>query len=150
MTQTLRFSLISVLLCIFLIGCASQAPPPNQTGNQSGNETNVSEIDSFEECAAAGYPIMESYPRQCRGPDGRTFVSSEDMAAINQSVRQNVSCKCRLRQQCCEECKAAYSQSPVAAGPNGAQCGHFISGKPISDECGIYFESFPSTVSGCG
>lgn len=31
-------------------------------------------INSFEECAAAGYPIMESYPEQCRTPDGRNFV----------------------------------------------------------------------------
>ena len=32
------------------------------------------EILSFEDCAKAGYPIMESYPRQCRSKDGRTFV----------------------------------------------------------------------------
>lgn len=31
-------------------------------------------INSFEECAAAGYPIMESYPEQCRTSDGRNFV----------------------------------------------------------------------------
>lgn len=31
-------------------------------------------INSFEECAAAGYPIMESFPEQCRTPDGRLFV----------------------------------------------------------------------------
>jgi len=31
-------------------------------------------IVSFDECAAHGYPIMESYPRQCRTPDGRTFT----------------------------------------------------------------------------
>lgn len=31
-------------------------------------------INSFEECADAGYPIMESYPEQCRTPDGRNFV----------------------------------------------------------------------------
>ena len=31
-------------------------------------------ITNFEECARAGYPIMESYPEQCRTPDGRTFV----------------------------------------------------------------------------
>lgn len=27
----------------------------------------------FAECAAAGHPVMESYPRQCRTPDGRVF-----------------------------------------------------------------------------
>ena len=30
--------------------------------------------DNFEECAAAGNPVMESYPRQCRTPDGKHFV----------------------------------------------------------------------------
>jgi len=34
------------------------------------------EIASFEECAAAGYPVAESYPRQCRTPDGKTFTES--------------------------------------------------------------------------
>ncbi len=32
------------------------------------------DIGSFEECVAAGYPVMESYPRQCRTSDGQTFV----------------------------------------------------------------------------
>lgn len=35
----------------------------------------LSGINSFEECRDAGYQIMESYPEQCRTPDGRTFVN---------------------------------------------------------------------------
>ena len=31
------------------------------------------EINNFEDCAAAGYPVGESYPRQCFAPD-KTFV----------------------------------------------------------------------------
>ena len=31
-------------------------------------------IASFVDCAKAGYPIMETYPEQCRTKDGRTFV----------------------------------------------------------------------------
>jgi len=31
-------------------------------------------ITNFEECAAAGYPVMESYPRQCRTPQGNSFT----------------------------------------------------------------------------
>ncbi len=27
-------------------------------------------VSSFEECADAGYPVMESHPRQCRVPNG--------------------------------------------------------------------------------
>ncbi len=34
----------------------------------------MEKINNFEECADHGYPIMESYPRQCRTPDGRLFV----------------------------------------------------------------------------
>jgi len=32
------------------------------------------EILGFEECVARNYPVMESYPRQCKTPDGKTFV----------------------------------------------------------------------------
>jgi hypothetical protein len=31
-------------------------------------------IATFEDCVAAGNPIMESYPPQCRSADGRLFV----------------------------------------------------------------------------
>lgn len=30
-------------------------------------------VSNFEECAAAGHPVMESFPRQCRAGE-RTFV----------------------------------------------------------------------------
>lgn len=38
-------------------------------------------VTNFEECAEAGYPVMESYPRQCRTPDGKNFT--EDTGAEN-------------------------------------------------------------------
>lgn len=31
-------------------------------------------IGNFEECVAAGYPVMESYPRQCSVPGGQIFT----------------------------------------------------------------------------
>lgn len=34
----------------------------------------ISVVTNFEECAAAGNPVMESYPRQCNTPDGQHFV----------------------------------------------------------------------------
>lgn len=33
-------------------------------------------VGNFEECAARGFPVMESYPRQCRA-GGKTFVEAE-------------------------------------------------------------------------
>lgn len=35
-------------------------------------------IENFEDCAAAGNPIMESYPRQCATSDGQHFVEEID------------------------------------------------------------------------
>jgi hypothetical protein len=32
------------------------------------------QIMSFQDCMDAGYPVMESYPRQCKTPDGRTYA----------------------------------------------------------------------------
>ncbi|RJR13663.1 hypothetical protein C4585_01675 [Candidatus Parcubacteria bacterium] len=37
-------------------------------------DTTVVTVTSFEECVAAGNPVMESYPRQCRSADGQLFV----------------------------------------------------------------------------
>jgi hypothetical protein len=37
-------------------------------------ESPKSDITSFEECVAAGNPVMESYPPQCKTKDGRLFV----------------------------------------------------------------------------
>ncbi|MCI0566340.1 hypothetical protein L0Y46_04065 [bacterium] len=36
----------------------------------------VSTVNTFDECAAAGHPVMESYPRQCHVPDGKTFIEN--------------------------------------------------------------------------
>ncbi|MFA5935469.1 MAG: hypothetical protein WC787_01265 [Patescibacteria group bacterium] len=44
------------------------------------NETGGSAPTNFEECAAQGNPIMESYPRQCRSKEGKLFV--EDVKVV--------------------------------------------------------------------
>ena len=35
-------------------------------------------VTDFQSCADAGYPIMESNPRQCNTPEGRNFVEEID------------------------------------------------------------------------
>jgi len=37
-------------------------------------QNQIKKINSFETCSQAGFPILESYPEQCRTPDGRNFV----------------------------------------------------------------------------
>ena len=43
----------------------------------------VPEINSFDDCVKAGNPVMESYPPQCRAPDGRTFVGPLGITAFS-------------------------------------------------------------------
>ena len=47
--------------------------------NASGYSTELG-ITNFNECAMAGNPIMESMPRQCATPDGRTFIEELENA----------------------------------------------------------------------
>ncbi len=53
---------------------------------------NEGKISNFEECAAAGNPVMESYPRRCRA-DGNTFVENisddykEDIAKNSKIIK---------------------------------------------------------------
>ena len=35
-------------------------------------------VDSFKKCVIAGYPVFETYPEQCRTPDGRRFSRDPD------------------------------------------------------------------------
>jgi len=47
----------------------------NVSTNQDNNANiNLENIRSFEDCMNAGFAVMESYPRQCRTPDGRLFA----------------------------------------------------------------------------
>ncbi len=50
------------------------------------NKSPEKTINSFEECVAKGYPVLESYPRQCKTPDGKTFT--EDIG--NELGKQNL------------------------------------------------------------
>lgn len=50
--------------------CPAEQRCIGSTERCRGDET----IASFEACVAAGYPVMESQPRRCRVPDGRTFT----------------------------------------------------------------------------
>jgi spore germination protein GerM len=43
-------------------------------------------VTSFEACADAGYLVHESYPRQCRTPDGRLFVEVLDRSTGTNEV----------------------------------------------------------------
>lgn len=39
-------------------------------------EQTYSKIDSYETCAGAGLPILDSYPPQCKVPNGKSFTQN--------------------------------------------------------------------------
>jgi len=55
--------------------------------NQPKNEV---VINSFEECVAAGNPVMESYPEQCRTEDGKLFVRELPNDNVNVEIPVSV------------------------------------------------------------
>jgi hypothetical protein len=53
-------------------------------------EGKILDISTYEECVAAGYPVMESYPTRCATPDGRTFVNpDQELATTTEPVTHN-------------------------------------------------------------
>lgn len=91
-----KILLIIILLSFILFtGCAAQK-----------------EISSFEECVEAGYPVMESYPRQCRIANGTTFTEDigfalcENMCGdgeCQEIVCMGVGCPCAETSESCPE-----------------------------------------------
>lgn len=60
-----------------LVGAAwwysNESEQQDALANLSNQIGNAGAITNFDECAAAGYPVMESYPRQCAA-NGQTFT----------------------------------------------------------------------------
>ncbi len=59
-----NFLYIFILIVVIAIGWLSFS---------RSKKVDLSQIKSFEDCGKY-YPVMESYPRQCRTPDGRLFA----------------------------------------------------------------------------
>jgi len=47
----------------------------NDAGSKQFNPSSK-QVNNYEECAAAGYAIAESYPQQCITPGGDVFVNT--------------------------------------------------------------------------
>jgi len=57
-----------IIIALFLVGCT---PVEQQVVEK--------DINSFDKCVEAGYPVMESYPRKCSA-NGWTFVENIEEA----------------------------------------------------------------------
>lgn len=85
--QTSSNLLVVVLLVLFAAGIFFFLVMPKfQNGKGAPNAKQVS---NFKECAAAGNPVMESYPRQCRN-GGDVFVEEIDASELANAAIQSL------------------------------------------------------------
>ncbi|MCK5466584.1 hypothetical protein KAI56_03785 [Candidatus Parcubacteria bacterium] len=106
-------------------------------------------ITTFEECENAGWLVRSikvydyvgdygSIEKECTLWTGKNFVKQRVQEEENSP-----------KTQCCEECKTAFNKSPVGFEPEIAMCGKFNSGQPINENCELFFENNPMSVSAC-
>ncbi len=67
----LILTILVILWGVMTLGLSTNTATQNLDDSAS---INVENIRSFEDCVATGLPATESYPRQCRAPDGRVFA----------------------------------------------------------------------------
>lgn len=63
-------------------GAVVNTPSPSAPPNTPAPVDELPKVTSFEECVAAGNPVMESYPRQCNDPVGGHFVEDIETDTI--------------------------------------------------------------------
>ncbi|MFZ2149590.1 MAG: hypothetical protein WAV15_00300 [Minisyncoccia bacterium] len=91
-------------------------------------------LTSFEDCVAAGYPVMETYPRQCQAPDGIIYVEDVNTEEPSTAVAKDGCYIGGCSSQLCSgepgvmstcEYKPEYScyKSGVCERQSGGECG---------------------------
>lgn len=111
------------------------------------------DITSFEECIEAGYPVMESFPRQCNTPEGKNFVEEIEYTepnltkmedyynSIDYSCQTDSDCEIKNIANCCGYYPACTNKDAVTSPETVSQiCGEEdligVCGFPSIDDCG--------------
>lgn len=66
----MKKNILLILAVIIIFGVILYFAPERKSETPIGGGN----VSTFEECAAAGYPIQESYPERCTTSDGKTFT----------------------------------------------------------------------------
>lgn len=126
--------LLTLLLfgAVFLAACEAGTVPVDEP---------VSQISSFDECAAAGNPVMESYPRQCQA-FGEIFVEETDTELQPRPcTREYVPVCGEVEVQCvtapCDPVKATFANNCLAekAGASNIVPGECQDDVNLEDAC---------------
>ncbi|MEK6963578.1 MAG: hypothetical protein AABX70_04070 [Nanoarchaeota archaeon] len=114
MMKPLLFVSISLLL---LVACT-------QTINE---QIPKQVITTFEQCVRAGYPVMESYPRQCNTPEGKHFVEETTQPSITNF------------EECAQAGGRVYYSYPAKCETQNGKWFTGSRGCQNSNECGLGF-----------
>jgi hypothetical protein len=103
MNQYKKFIIPGLLITLLAIGAILFSQ--NRDNTNSNNTNSESEITSYQECIDAGYPSLESYPAQCKTPDGQTFTEdigneqavSSDIKSENPRPNQTISSPLQIK-----------------------------------------------------
>lgn len=76
-------ALVALTVLVFAAAVALfLIPAPSANAPTNGGP----EPETFAECVAAGYPVLESYPRQCNTPSGKSFTEDIGNAIEKQDL----------------------------------------------------------------
>ncbi|HZS42677.1 MAG TPA: Gmad2 immunoglobulin-like domain-containing protein [Candidatus Paceibacterota bacterium] len=72
-----RNTLIILIIVLLIVVVGAFLLVKNQKSNSDlvgSNATSTNGVSNFYECAAAGFPTTESYPRECQVPNGPAYI----------------------------------------------------------------------------
>lgn len=78
--------ILALLLAVLVMGWLLLSGPFSNllkvSNVEEPNNIDLATIQSFEDCEAAGFPVMESYPRRCALPDGRVYAEEIEVLPV--------------------------------------------------------------------
>lgn len=117
-----KFIIAGIIFGIIVVGgiAWSIAVP-----DESLPEDSVSkQVSNFEECANAGFPVMESYPRQCMDADGNNFVEDVGPIPVDYMITEIIDGDTVKVNG--ESVRFALASAPELDEPNGIEARQFI------------------------
>ena len=133
--------------------CNNENEEPVWKGCDSDCKHIVVCVEKFESQFGDDSEINKScsIDSDCKLPMSYAIISSHryEIKCVNSKCTIIDSLDKESKAKCCEECKTAFSKSPIGVGPEVAMCGNFGSGQPISEECKLFFENNPMSVTSC-
>lgn len=129
------FGLLALAMALVIIGMIVYGLAPRMSASVPSPM-----ITNFDECVAAGNPVMESYPEQCRTADGRLFVNanqSETFPAQGEGMVVNGCAVAGCSQQLCVSADEAANMVTTCEYRAEYACYREASCEPQSDgKCG--------------